>query len=121
MIVVWLVTIVSAGVLVWRYLWRDMLNYRTRNPKLTWRPSLVGFAVTFMLCMGFSVSNMNIRAEVETAGVAVCIMFTALGFAFTYIALREYRQTPSRRWMRSVILGLVCNRSVGFDDGGPCV
>lgn len=109
MIVVWLITIFAAGLLVWRYAWRDALNPQTRNPKLSWRPSLIGFVASFLLGAGFSASNMDIRTEVEIAGVAACLVFALLGFAFTYIAFREYRQTPSRRWIRSVIIGLVSN------------
>jgi len=88
---------------------RNIVNAKPTNPRLSWKIPLIGYALTFLLGAGLSASNKNIRTEVEIVGVAVFLIFSAWGFAYTGLVVREWRNLQWMQWRKHVIFGLLCN------------
>ena len=57
----------------------NFMNKIWRKCLLSWQIPSIGFGLTFILGLGFSYSNQNIRSEVQSVGLVVFTVLVAVG------------------------------------------
>jgi pyrimidine-specific ribonucleoside hydrolase len=76
---------------------------------MSWQLPLIGYGVTFLLGLGFSISNENVRTEAAIGGLLCFALFTLLGYYHTAVAFSRARHESAAGWRRHGIGGLLCN------------
>jgi hypothetical protein len=59
------------------------MNNIWRKCLLSWQIPSIGFWLTFLLGLGFSYSNQDIRPEVQSVGLLVFTVLVAIGSYYT--------------------------------------
>ena len=80
-----------------------------RDARLSWQLPLVGYALTFAIGAGMSVSNRDIRTEAELVGGGILAICTWLGLFYSYKAYRHVPHEKPPRWRRDAVAGLFSN------------
>jgi pimeloyl-ACP methyl ester carboxylesterase len=74
----------------------------------SWGLPLIGFAVTFICGVGLSLSNADIRADVQSVGLGLFAFWTLLGLSFTVREWRAIKRYGVRTCLSHAIGGGVC-------------
>ncbi|MEX5216041.1 MAG: nucleoside hydrolase [Nitrospiraceae bacterium] len=86
------------------------LQSRSANDsRLSWQVPTVGYAMTFAIGAGLSLSNQDLRTDVELVGAIGLAVVTGFGIVHWYKGVRARPHARSPQWKRDVIAGLVCN------------
>lgn len=65
-----------------------------RTAKLAWRVPLVGAGLVFVLGVGLSLMNLDIRGDVQTGGLVALAVLAAAGLALSVRARSGSTRTP---------------------------
>jgi purine nucleosidase len=88
------------------------LSWKTRFIKphrTSWQLPLIGYGVIFLLGLGLSISNENIRREAAIAGLLCFAWFSTLGWYHTVAAVnRAGSHKTGEPWLHAVP-GVLCN------------
>ncbi len=76
---------------------------------LSWQIPSIGFGLTFLLGLGFSYSNQNIRPEVQSVGLVIFIVLVALGIYYTVRTFRSWQRCKNKNYIKHAIAGLLAN------------
>ena len=76
---------------------------------LSWQIPSIGFGLTFVLGLGFSYSNQDIRSEVQSVGLLVFTVLVAIGSYYTVKAFRSYQRYKNKNYLNHAIVGLLAN------------
>lgn len=79
------------------------------DARLSWQLPLVGYASTFAIGAGLSLSNQDLRTDVELVGASAFAVVTVLGITHLYKGVRAIPGEKPRQWKKDVAAGLVCN------------
>ncbi len=77
--------------------------------RASWQVPLAGYVITFLLGVGLSLSNQDIRMAVELVGLVLFAVFTVLGCYYTAVAFYRYAHRAAGTGRKNAIAGLVCN------------
>jgi inosine-uridine nucleoside N-ribohydrolase len=90
------------------------MNNIRRKYRLSWQIPSIGFGLTFLLGLGFSYSNLDIRSEVQSVGLVVFTVLVAIGSYYTVKAFRSYQSYKNKNYLKHAIAGLLANLSLIF-------
>jgi inosine-uridine nucleoside N-ribohydrolase len=76
---------------------------------LSWQIPSIGFGLTFVLGLGFSYSNQDIRSEVQSVGLLVFTVLVAIGSYYTVRAFRSWQRYKNKNYLKHAIAGLLSN------------
>jgi inosine-uridine nucleoside N-ribohydrolase len=83
------------------------------NPRpqylLSWQIPSIGFGLTFLLGLGFSYSNQDIRSEVQSIGLVIFTVLGAIGSYYTVRAFRSWQRYKNKNCLKQAIAGLLSN------------
>lgn len=85
------------------------MNNIWRKCLLGWQIPLIGFGLTFVLGLGFSYSNQDIRPEVQFVGLAIFTVLGANGSYYTVRAFRFWQRYKDKNYLKQAIAGLLAN------------
>lgn len=85
------------------------MNNIRRKCLLSWQIPLIGFGLTFVLGLGFSYSNQDIRSEVQSVGLGVFTVLVAIGSHYTIQAFRSWQRYKNKTYLKQAIAGLLSN------------
>lgn len=85
------------------------MNKIRRKCLLSWQIPSIGFGLTFILGLGFSYSNQDIRSEVQSVGLVVFTVLVAIGSYYTVRAFRSFQCYRNRSYFKYAIAGLLAN------------
>ncbi|WP_373543222.1 nucleoside hydrolase [Chamaesiphon sp.] len=85
------------------------MNNIRRKCLLSWQIPSIGFGLTFLFGLGFSYSNRDIRAEVQSVGLVVFTVLVAVGSYFTIRAFRYWQRYQNKDYLKHAIAGLFSN------------
>jgi inosine-uridine nucleoside N-ribohydrolase len=85
------------------------MNNIRRKCLLSWQVPSIGFGLTFLLGLGFSYSNLDIRSEVQSVGLVVFTMLVAIGIYYTVRAFRSWQRSKNTNYLKHAIAGLLAN------------
>ena len=68
----------------------------------------------FVLGLGFSYSNQDIRSEVQSVGLVVFTVLVAVGSYYTIRAFRSYQRYRNKNYLKHAIAGLLSNLALIF-------
>ncbi len=85
------------------------MNNIRRKCLLSWQISLIGFGLTFLLGLGLSYSNQDIRPEVQSVGLLVFTVLVAIGSYYTVRAFRSCQRYKNKNYLKHAIAGLLSN------------
>ena len=80
-----------------------------RKYLLSWQIPSIGFGLTFLLGLGLSYSNQDIRSEVQSVGLVVFSLLIAIGSYYTVRAFRSYQRYRNKNYLQYAIAGLLAN------------
>jgi pyrimidine-specific ribonucleoside hydrolase len=80
-----------------------------RKCLLSWQIPSIGFGLTFVLGLGFSYSNQDIRPEVQFVGLAIFTVLVAIGIYYTVRAFRFWQRYKNKNYLKQAIAGLLAN------------
>jgi inosine-uridine nucleoside N-ribohydrolase len=80
-----------------------------RKCLLSWQIPSIGFGLTFLLGLGFSYSNRDIRSEVQSVGLIVFTVLGAIGSYYTVRAFRSWQRYKNKNYLKHTIAGLLAN------------
>jgi inosine-uridine nucleoside N-ribohydrolase len=90
------------------------MNNIRRECLLSWQIPSIGFGLTFLLGLGFSYSNQDIRSEVQSVGLIVFTVLVAIGSYYTVRAFRSWQRYKNKHYLKHAIAGLLANLSLIF-------
>jgi hypothetical protein len=90
------------------------MNNIRRKYRLSWQIPSIGFGLTFLLGLGFSYSNQDIRSEVQSVGLIVFTVLVAIGSYYTVKAFRSWQRSKNKHYLKHAIAGLLANLSLIF-------
>jgi pyrimidine-specific ribonucleoside hydrolase len=79
-----------------------------RQCRYSWCLPLTGFTVTFICGLGLSVSNSDVRTDVQTIGLSLFALWTLLGLYYTVRAVRAFKISAVGSCLLHAIGGGVC-------------
>ena len=85
------------------------MNNIRRRCLLSWQIPLIGFWLTFLLGLGFSYSNQDIRPEVQSVGLVVFTVLVVIGSYYTVLAFRSCQRYRNKDYLKYAIAGLLAN------------
>jgi inosine-uridine nucleoside N-ribohydrolase len=85
------------------------MNNIRRKCLLSWQIPSIGFGLTFLLGLGFSYSNQDIRSEVQSVGLVVFTVLVAIGSYYTVRAFRSWQRYKNNNYLKQAIAGLLSN------------
>jgi pyrimidine-specific ribonucleoside hydrolase len=85
------------------------MNKIWRKCRLSWQIPLIGFGLTFLIGVGLSYSNQDIRPEVQFVGLAIFTALVAIGSYFTVRAFRFWQRYKDKNYLKQAIAGLLVN------------
>ncbi len=85
------------------------MNKIWRKCLLSWQIPSIGFGITFILGLGFSYSNQDIRLEVQSVGLVVFTVLVAIGSYYTVRAFRSWQRSKNKNYFKQAIAGLFSN------------
>lgn len=85
------------------------MNNIRRRCLLSWQIPLIGFWLTFLLGLGFSYSNQDIRPEVQSVGLVVFTVLVVIGSYYTVQAFRSCQRYRNKDYLKYAIAGLLAN------------
>lgn len=80
-----------------------------RKCLLSWQIPSIGFGLTFVLGLGFSYSNRDIRSEVQSVGLVVFTVLVSIGSYYTIRAFRSWQRYKNKNYLKHTIAGLLAN------------
>ncbi len=80
-----------------------------RTCKYSWLFPLTGFVLTFVGGLGFSLSNQDIRVDVQRIGLVVFAVLTVVGFYYTFQAFRYFKIYRIKACFYHAVGGLLFN------------
>jgi uncharacterized membrane protein len=90
------------------------MNKIRRKCLLSWQIPSIGFGLTFLLGLGLSYSNQDIRSEVQSVGLVVFSVLVVIGSYYTVRAFRSYQRYQNKNYLKYAIAGLLVNLSIVF-------
>ena len=90
------------------------MNKIRRKCLLSWQIPSIGFGLTFLLGLGLSYSNQDIRSEVQSVGLVVFTVLVAVGSYYTAKAFRSWQHSKNINYLKCAIVGLLVNLSLIF-------
>lgn len=78
------------------------------DARLSWQLPLAGYASTFAIGAGLSLSNQDLRTDVELVGASAFAVVTVLGIAHLYKGVRAIPVEKPRQWKKDAAAGLIC-------------
>ncbi|WP_373538896.1 nucleoside hydrolase [Chamaesiphon sp.] len=88
------------------------MNKIRRKCLLSWQIPSIGFGLTFLLGLGLSYSNQDIRSEVQSVGLVVFSVLVVIGSYYTVRAFRSYQRYQNKNYLKYAIAGLLVNLSI---------
>jgi purine nucleosidase len=85
------------------------MNKIRRKCLLSWQIPSIGFGLTFLLGLGFSSSNLDIRSEVQSVGLVIFAVLVAIGSYYTVRAVRSWQRSKNTNYLKHAIAGLLAN------------
>ncbi len=85
------------------------MNNIWRKCLLSWQIPLIGFGLTFLVGLGLSYSNQDIRSEVQSVGLAIFTVLVAIGSYYTVRAFRFWQRYKNKNYFKHAIAGLLSN------------
>ncbi|WP_143289477.1 hypothetical protein [Brunnivagina elsteri] len=85
------------------------MNNIRRKCLLSWQIPLIGFGLTFLLGLGLSYSNQDIRSEVQSVGLLVFTVLVAIASHYTIQAFRSWQRHKNKNYLKHAIAGLLSN------------
>ena len=85
------------------------MNNIWRKCLFSWQVPSIGFGLTFVLGLGFSYSNQDIRPEVQFVGLAIFTVLVAIGSYYTVQAFRFWQRYKNKNYLKHAIAGLLAN------------
>jgi inosine-uridine nucleoside N-ribohydrolase len=85
------------------------MNNIRRKCLLSWQIPSIGFGLTFLLGLGFSYSNQDIRSEVQIVGLTIFTVLVAIGSYYTVRAFRFWQRYKNKNYLKQAIAGLLVN------------
>jgi inosine-uridine nucleoside N-ribohydrolase/uncharacterized membrane protein len=90
------------------------MNNVRRKCLLSWQIPSIGFGLTFLLGLGLSYSNQDIRSDVQSVGLVVFSVLVLIGTYYTDRAFRSYQRYQNKNYLKHAIAGLLVNLSIVF-------
>jgi inosine-uridine nucleoside N-ribohydrolase len=85
------------------------MNNTGHKYRFSWQIPLIGFGLTFLLGLGFSYSNQDIRSEVQSVGLVIFTVLVAIGSYYTVRAFRSSQRYKNKNYLKHAIAGLLSN------------
>ncbi len=85
------------------------MNNIQRRCLLSWQIPLIGFGLTFVLGLGLSYSNQDIRSELQFVGLGVFTVLVAISSYYTIQAFRSWQRYKNKNYLKQAIAGLLSN------------
>ncbi len=85
------------------------MNNIRRKCLLSWQIPSIGFGLTFLLGLGLSYSNQDIRSEVQSVGLLVFTVLVVIGSYYTAQAFRSCQRYRNKNYLKYAIAGLSAN------------
>ncbi len=85
------------------------MNKIRRRCLLSWQIPAIGFGLTFLLGLGLSYSNQDIRYKVQSVGLVVFTVLVAIGSYYTVLAFRSCQRYRNKDYLKYAIAGLLAN------------
>jgi inosine-uridine nucleoside N-ribohydrolase len=85
------------------------MNNIRRKCLLSWQVPSIGFGLTFLLGLGLSSSNLDIKSEVQSVGLIVFTVLVAIGSYYTVRAFRSWQRSKNTNYLKQAIAGLLAN------------
>lgn len=85
------------------------MNNIRRKCFLSWQIPLIGFGLTFLLGLGSSYSNQDIRPKGQSVGLVIFTVLVAIGSHYTIQAFRSWQRHKNKSYLKHAIAGLLSN------------
>ena len=82
--------------------------------RLSWQIPLIGFLLTFAIGFLLSFSNMDIRSDVQSIGLAMFSALASLGLYYTAKGFRCFKRYQTNAFLQNAVAGLAFNLFLVF-------